>query len=64
MLGLGHDGENDDLRRRDTGRQDKTVVIGMRHQERADEPGADAPARRPGELAFAFATFKFDPGGF
>src|SRR5437870_11629157 len=47
-LGIGLENLNDDdLRRRNTRRHDQALVIGMRHDQRADQPPAHAPTRCP-----------------
>ena len=60
---LGQHGQDDDLRRCNTRRKNKAVIIGVRHDERADEPRAHSPAGGPGELTAAIARGKLDPGG-
>ena len=42
---------------------DHAVVVGVGHDERADEAGADAPARRPGQFLLVLAREKLDAAG-
>mmetsp|Transcript_9139 Transcript_9139/g.26676 ORF Transcript_9139/g.26676 Transcript_9139/m.26676 type:complete len:420 (+) Transcript_9139:648-1907(+) len=55
--GLAH-GHDDNLRRRHLRREHEALVIGVRHDERADEPRAHAPARRPNHLALALLVLE------
>ncbi len=63
MLLLRDHGNDDNLRGRDTRRQDEAVVVRVRHDERADEPGTDAPARGPRVFLAAFAREILDARG-
>src|SRR5437899_5320156 len=50
-LGIGLENWNDDdLRRRNARRHDQAFVVGMGHDERADETSAHAPTRGPSVL--------------
>ena len=44
------DRDDNDLLRRDLGREHQASVVGVRHHERADETGAHTPARGPNKL--------------
>ncbi len=59
-LGLRRDGEDHHVRGGDARREDHPVVVGVRHDERANEPGAHAPACRPGELLAPLARLEAD----
>lgn len=63
-VGLGGDGDDDDLLGCDAGRADEAVVIGVGHDEGADHAGGDAPGGGPGVLAFVVAAGKGDVLGF
>src|SRR5207249_3567895 len=58
---LWRDRQYHDLRWRDARRQDKTIVVSVRHHQRAEETRAHAPAGRPPEFLFAFAVLKLNP---
>ena len=57
---LWRDRENDNVRRRDPRRQDQAVVVGVRHDQRADQARAHAPARRPAKFLLAVARLKLN----
>ena len=47
--------------RRDPRRENEPIIVGVRHDDRADEARAHAPARRPAKLLRARARLKLDP---
>ena len=49
------------MNRRDPRRQDEPVIVGMRHDDGADQARAHAPARRPPKLLRACARLKLNP---
>ena len=58
------DGKDDDLMRAHARWQDDSVVIAMRHDERADESSAHAPARGMRILAGIITAGELDACGF
>lgn len=57
-------GENDDMKRRESRRQHKAVVVGVRHNHSADESCRYAPACRPRVFLRARFCQIFDIAGF
>src|SRR5205814_1483727 len=57
---LRSDREDNDVRGRNPRWQDKSIVITVRHDHRADHARGHAPTRRPAEFLFAFAVLELD----
>ena len=57
------DRDDHNVCRRDARRQNQTIIIGVRHDQRADHARGHAPARRPAEFLFAVARLKLNPAG-
>ena len=53
-------GPDHGVRRREPGRQYEPVVVGVRHDETADEASRDAPRRREREALLPFGVEEFD----
>ena len=63
LLGRAVDGDDDDLHGGEVWRQDEAVVVRVRHDERADEAGGDAPGRGPGVVRLAVTVDEGDVEG-
>ncbi len=60
VLSLEGDGDDDDMRGRQLRREDQAVVVGMGHDQAADQSGRNAPAGGPGVNALAVLVEEHD----
>ena len=61
---LADNGQQNDLGRGDAGGHDHAVVVGMGHDQAADETGGNPPGGRPGEGLLSFFRLEADIRGF
>ena len=60
LVVAAEDGHDHDVLRGELRRQHEAVVVGVGHQQRADQPRRHAPARRPSVLVAAVAVEELD----